>query len=132
MELSEKFNLVSALAASDVKQKGMYTFDEIFDAVKKSIGGKNPGVECHYDHDAKRVTLAQIDVCLTKDLQVMDCDRIHGGLNHGCPAKGRAIWYPDSRMYDDLGSKWWISEFFLACLYEHRGKLNSYFRRFEI
>jgi hypothetical protein len=30
---------------------------------------------------------------VNKDLTVADCDRIFGGLNHGCPAEGKLIQY---------------------------------------
>ncbi len=48
----------------------------------------------------------QIDICLDKRLEVMDCDRIHGGLNHGCPRLGRRIFYPDTKRVVSESNLW--------------------------
>ncbi len=106
LELNEKYPLADYLSAANIKPGGTYSYHEVFNAVKSRIGGRNPGVQCEYDRETKLHTLAQIDICLSKDLDVIDCDQIHGGLNHNCPTHGKQVFYPDLKRVASSGKLW--------------------------
>eukprot|EP00094_Tigriopus_californicus_P008842 TCALIF_08523-PA protein Name:"Similar to Ribonuclease Oy (Crassostrea gigas)" AED:0.17 eAED:0.17 QI:189/1/0.75/1/0.66/0.5/4/0/272 len=97
---NEQYPLSKFLNDAGIVPGQKYTFKEIFDAVQNRLGGHRPAVQCQYDdeHDVK--TLAQINICFEKSLQLTDCDPIKGGVNLFCPRFAREIFYPESTRFN--------------------------------
>jgi len=86
LALNEKFPLAQYLAQANIKPGKIYETKDVFEAVKKGIGGKNPALECqHMPEDFVKPVLTQIGICLDKNLSVIDCDKTHGGIYGKCP-----------------------------------------------
>ena len=57
---------------------------DIFEAVKVKINGNNPALECHKMDDFVNPVLTQISICFDKNLEVIGCDKTHGGIYGRC------------------------------------------------
>jgi len=93
LELNQKYPLSQYLKEANITPGGLYTTEEVLEAVKNKIQGKNPALECEKMHEFKEPVLTQISICLDKNFEVIGCESTHGGVYGRCPHNGK-IEYP--------------------------------------
>jgi len=84
LEMNEEYPIASFLADKGIVPGGMYNTMDIFEAVKVKINGNNPALECHKMDDFVNPVLTQISICFDKNLEVIGCDKTHGGIYGRC------------------------------------------------
>jgi len=95
LELNQKFPISQYLTEADILPGGLYRTEEIIDAVKNNIQGKNPALECEKMEEFLDPVLTQIGICLDKNFEVIGCEQTHGGIYGRCPHSG-IIEYPET------------------------------------
>ena len=94
LDWNRDFPIYSILESRGIVPGAFYTHFEVYSVIKDALEGRNPGVQCYHDAEARTFNLGQIHICFDKELRLADCDGIHGGLNNGCPGEDGMLYYP--------------------------------------
>jgi len=95
LELNRKFPISQYLTEAKILPGGWYRTEELIDAVKKNIQGKNPALDCKNVEEYMDPVLTQISICLDKNFEPIGCESTHGGIYGRCPHAG-LIEYPET------------------------------------
>ncbi|XP_055353906.1 ribonuclease Oy-like [Paramacrobiotus metropolitanus] len=96
LQFYKQYNLYNALQAANIvpSVSKTYTQDAVMAALRKGFN-KQVGVHCAYRKDTQQHYLAEIRLCLTKDLTLMDCPQdIMRRETASCPKNGRLLYPP--------------------------------------
>jgi len=88
LELNAKYPIDQYLSDAQIVPGALYHTNEILEAVKSQINGKNPALECHEMNEFNEPVLTQIGICLNKQFEVIGCEQTHGGIYGKCPKSG--------------------------------------------
>ncbi|CAG9865201.1 unnamed protein product [Phyllotreta striolata] len=75
LELNKKYNLLEYLSTSKITPGKLgYTVQQIEEAIK-SATNHEPKIECIVDSHTKEPLISEIQICLDKSFEVIDCER---------------------------------------------------------
>lgn len=97
LTLMERYPPANFFYSKEIFTGAEYDYKQYFDAIK-AFTHKNPIIQCEFDKIIGSLVISQVGICFDKQLQVIDCDEAHGGLNHGCHAKAAYLYIPSNSM----------------------------------
>lgn len=105
LELQKKFDLLRILSDAGIKpsDEATYEFTEFLNGLMKGLGAR-PTISCVYVKDTKTQYIAQIEFCISKDFDVIDCPTKHGGPLFFAP-RATILRQPDRHAYVATKSK---------------------------
>nr|ACO11506.1 Extracellular ribonuclease LE precursor [Caligus rogercresseyi] len=89
LELHERYDVSQLLIQGNVHQGSSYNAESFINAVKNSLGGYAPALEC--DTDSQGHFLYQVGICLSKSFELMSCESVKGGLYGNCPQSTNSL-----------------------------------------
>jgi hypothetical protein len=129
LEWNAKYPISQFLTNAGITPGGQYSTQAVVDAIKTGTGGLNPALECQKMSVIVEPVLTQISLCFDKQLNLMGCDKAHGGVYGRCPQSGQ-IDYPKTEKsfsYEHYGTNPGKSGIFQSKI-EHFQGLTSYFK----
>ncbi|XP_040580507.1 uncharacterized protein [Lepeophtheirus salmonis] len=113
LELHAKYDISNLLRKGGVYQGSSYDAEAFINAVKSSLGGFTPALECEKNKEGHY--LYQLGICMDKTFQLINCDRIAGGVYGNCPKETNSlIKYPYGPQSRSHIYAWFIGIFFLC------------------
>ena len=76
-----------------------HNITRIMKALKVGLDGSSPIINCHNYPDFDYPVLSQVQICLNKDLQLIDCKKITANIYGTCPTSSFVHYPRDAKNY---------------------------------